>query len=352
MITESNFSPKALFQYTPGQSFGTAHLPFVLSCDIKHDQTAANKVTISDLKPLSLSPFCSALHYGQSIFEGLKAYRQNSEQTGIFRPELHAERFEKSADRMSMPKINPDFFMNCLIDYVKACKKFIPNHEGVSLYLRPLLFANDPVIKLRSSQNYKFMIMSTIVEQYFKPNQPGGKVLVNKNLVRAFPGGTGEAKTSANYAVSLQGLEYAIQNNFDQVLYVDASTKTKIEELGGMNFFMVKDNSVITPKLDGQILRGVTRRSVIEICESLNIRVYEKDILLTKLTDGSTKEVFACGTAASIANLSQIGVQESHEQEITRFDFPKKELSTQLRKLLVDTHFGKTDFSKKWLHIV
>jgi branched-chain amino acid aminotransferase len=283
----------------------------------------------------------------------MKAYKLEGDQVGIFRPELHAKRFSKSAEKMAMAEFSPELFMESILAYVKACKTYVPKEPGHSLYLRPLLFANEPVIKVKSSESYRFIIMGSIVGPYFKNNdQKGSKVLINKSFIRAFPGGTGEAKTSANYALSLNALEYAQSKGFDQVLYVDAMKKEKIEELGGMNFFMVQNNELYTPKLDGQILHGVTRQSIIEIAKELKIPCRERDVLLTEIISSDVNEVFATGTAASIAPLAEIGVQENLDQEISNYKFPKHELSLKLLKYLTETQIGKTELSNSWLHVL
>ena len=336
-------------RYEPNPSFGSVHAPVMLWFDIKKGQEVPDKVTIEPFGDTSLSPFCSTLHYGQSIFEGMKAYRLSENEVGVFRPDLHAKRFSHSASKMAMTKFNPELFLECISTFVKACKGYVPNEPGHSLYLRPLLMADDPVIKVRASDSYRFMIMASIVGPYFKNKKKGSRVLINKTFIRAFPGGTGEAKTSANYALSLNALEHAYANDFDQVLYVDALKKEKIEELGGMNFFMVKNGEIYTPRLDGQILHGVTRKSVIEIAGKLGIPCHETDILLSDLTSPDVSEVFASGTAASIAPLSEIGIQESIEHPIEILKFSDHTLSDKFLSYLTDTHFGRTEMSEIWL---
>jgi len=337
------------FEYPENPTFGSANLPVVLWSDLNDSQ----EVFLSDTNSLPFSPFFSALHYGQSIFEGMKAYYLNEREVGIFRPQMHSSRFSKSAKIMSMDVISEEFFEKSIIAYVEKIKKHVPKLEGHSLYLRPLLFAQDTVIKVRSSSTFKFIIMSSIVGNYFSKNSKGQKILVSKKFTRAFPNGCGEAKTSANYALSIPALEYAYSKGFDQVMYLDALTKTYIEELGGMNFFYVEGNTIKTPKLEGTILHGITRRSVLELAPSLGFEVKEENLtldqLIKKCINGEISEIFASGTAASIAPLSEIGIEDPTSLEIQRLEFNAHPVALKLRKYLEDTHRDKTDHSKKWL---
>jgi len=338
--------------YPVNPPFGTHHVPIMLWFDLKKGTLSPDSVHIEPLRDMPLSPFCSTLHYGQSIFEGMKVYRQSEDKVGIFRPDLHAKRFAKSAETMSMAPFSPELFMECIVAFVEACKDYVPREAGHSLYLRPLLIGNDPVIKLKSSSSYRFMIMGSIAGSYFNDNSSGQKALINKDFIRAFPGGTGEAKTSANYALSLRALDYAYSEGYDQVLYVDALKKEKIEELGGMNFFMVKDGAVYTPKLDGQILHGITRQSLLEIAKVMGLRSFEETVLLKDIADGKVTEVFASGTASSITQISALGLQERTGAPIQVFKYDNHEVAQTLLKYLVDTQYGRTETSSEWLHIV
>ena len=355
---ETHIDPNVIseFSYPLNPPFGTVAVPVVLWFDVSKSNPTPKKIHIETLKELSVSPFCSTLHYGQSIFEGLKAYHLKNNDVGIFRLDRHASRFSKSAEIMGMCSFSPELFIDSLLAYVKQCKDFVPKEKNHALYLRPLLFANDPVIKVHASESYRFMIMSSIVGDYFASGKKESRVLINKGFVRAFPGGTGEAKTSANYALSLRALEHAYSHGYDQVLYLDAITKTTIEELGGMNFFICRENEIATPKLNGQILKGVTRESILEISRELGIQSFEEkitlDSLITGQIDGSIQEVFASGTAAVVRDLAEIGVQETISSEIQPYRFPQSETSQKLRAFLTATQWGETDLSQKWLRTV
>ncbi|MFT6632725.1 MAG: branched-chain amino acid aminotransferase [Bacteriovoracaceae bacterium] len=338
------------FKYEPNPSFGTAQVPIVLWCDIGKKETSPEKVELTSNMNLSLSYFSSVLHYGQAIFEGLKAYRLVDGKISIFRLRDHAKRFKNSAKIMGLPEIDEDVFVECIEKFVKACEKMVPSEEGHSLYIRPLMFANDSMIKVRSGENFRFAVMASVVGPYFTSGNIGSRILVNKNFVRAFSFGTGEAKTAANYALSLPALQYAQANGFEQVLYLDATTKTKIDELGGMNFFLIKEGKIITPKLNGTILAGVTRNCIIEIAKHLGIAIEERDITLSEVLGTPDKNcVFACGTAATVVPIVEIGTQDNFDDEIKCYKFFVSPILEQIRNELISAQSGNSPLSKKWL---
>jgi len=353
----NNIEKPELLNYAKNPPFGKVHIPVVLWGDVSKKEPIPNKMYIDPLKNFNISPFSSALHYGQSIFEGLKAYQIKDGKIGIFRLNDHAKRFVRSANIMSMLELSDGFFTETLEKYVSICRNYIPKEDGHSLYLRPLLFAADPIIKVRSSDTFKYVIMSSIVGDYFENSvgQNKSKVLVSKKFSRAFPGGTGEAKTAANYALSLSALDYAMKLDYQQVLYLDALTHTHFEELGGMNFFWVKNGALYTPKLNGQILHGVTRASVLEIAASLGMKVYETELYLTELLQGhqdkTITEVFATGTAALVTPLGEIGVESDHG-EVKKLIFEETKIADSIKKVLMQAQSGQSEFSKRWLTII
>ena len=341
--------------YDPNPPFGSVCTPAVLSFDIKRGESTPAEIKLEELGNLTFSPFTNALHYGQTIFEGMKAFRLDNNQVGIFRLEDHARRFHRSATLMDMTPIDVDLFNFCLKKYVDSVKEFVPTLKDHALYLRPFLMANDPVIKLQSGKNFKFLVMSSIVGDYFASGSTGSKILINKKLVRAFPGGTGEAKTAANYATSLNALTYAQSKGYEQVLYLDAMEHKYFEELGGMNVFFVREGKLITPPLNGQILKGITRESILEIVGHLGFeleqKIYSIDEFVADCEAGKISEVFACGTAAVVNPIAAIGV-ENENDEIRNFEFSTSEVALKIRKFLMATQKGETEFSKKWLTIV
>jgi len=342
--------------YDKNPPFGKVQVPILLSANLSKDNPIPESTIIDYFKPITLDPFSSVLHYGQSIFEGLKAYRLKNGTYGIFRGDLHAARFVKSAKMMSMSNLSVEYVLESLKAFTEAANSYIPELEGHSLYLRPMMMGIDPIIKVKSSDTYKFMIMASIVGNYFQTGSGAikrSKVLVGPHFVRAFPGGTGEAKTASNYAQSLFALDQAMKLGYEQVLYLDATTKTKFEELGGMNFFWVKNGALYTPKLNGQILHGVTRTSIIEIAKHLGIKVFEEDLYLKDLIqgtkDGSIEEAFATGTAATVSPLGEIGVMNHEDNNITKCEFVSSAVGEKLKNFLESTHRGETEFSHKWL---
>lgn len=300
--------------YTLNPKFGTVFSPHMLRMNYSAE-TKEFDAEIVPFQPEMMSPATLVLHYGQSIFEGLKAYRQKDGSVGVFRADLHAARFFKSAEKMAMAPLPEDVFMKCLLEFVDFERDSVPGEPDHSLYLRPLLFARDELVKLGPSKKYTFYIMATIAGKYFAASGiTPAKVLVNKTYVRAFPGGTGEAKTAGNYAASLMPQAHALSLGCDQVLYLDAVKHDFVDELGGMNFFMVKDNSLVTPKLTGAILNGVTRRSILELAPSLGLTPKEDSIsfsqLMKDIQSGAVKECFACGTAAIVHPIGQFLVED------------------------------------------
>lgn len=298
-------APKMSYELNP--KFGTVFTSCYLRMDLELGQTSNFKAEILPFAPEMMSPGTAALHYGQSIFEGMKAYRQHDDSIAIFRADLHAKRFKNSAHKMVMAEIPENVFIDALKAYVHFNRDNVPAEEGHSLYLRPLMFASDPVIKVGTSKKYSFMIMSTIAGNYFSASgfTKKAKVMVNKGYVRAFPGGTGEVKTAGNYAASLYPQTQAAKEGCDQVLYLDAVEHEYIDELGGMNFFIVRGNELVTPSLNGCILNGVTRRSILELATELHLKPVEEKISITKLIgdikEKRVTESFACGTAAIIS---------------------------------------------------
>lgn len=350
---EVNAPTSEKLDYQSNPDFGTVQVPVLLWCEMTKD-SLPTEIKIQKLEDFPINPFSATLHYGQSIFEGLKAYK-NDDEVGIFRLKDSAKRFQNSSEIMSMAPIPEEFFSECVKKYVEVCKDYIPTEDKHALYLRPLMFANDQKIKVASSQSYIFMVMSSIVGDYFAAGNPQTKVLVHEHFVRAFKGGTGEAKTAANYALSLPAVNLARKHGYQQVLYLDAVNKTNFEELGGMNFFWVKDGALCTPKLNGNILHGITRKTVMEIAQILGIKVFEKDMTLAELQTGhadkSISEVFACGTAATIVPLDVIGLMDNN-QNITDYNFEKGPIAQKIRDYLYSTHQNKTELSKKYLEII
>jgi len=289
---------------------------------------------IAPFQNLSMSPATSVIHYGQSIFEGLKAFKNEKGQFGIFRPDRNIERMNKSAIRMCMPEIPVDIFKEALRELVRLDHEWIPTGETSSLYIRPVYFAIDEFIGVKASENYRFLIFTSPVNAYY--TQPV-KVKVETHYTRASRGGTGMAKAAGNYAGSLYPARLGNQQGFDQLLWTDSKEHKFIEESGTMNVMFQIDGKVITPELGETILAGVTRRSVIELCKDWNIPVEERRVsveeVILAIRQGRLQDAFGCGTAATIAQIKAIG----NEEELLELPAPEqRELSNRLSKHFVD----------------
>ena len=263
---------------------------------------------IAPLKNLSIHPGNLAWHYGQSIFEGMKASKSKDGVPMLFRPEQHIYRLNESARRMCMPEFPEDMFIEAINTLVHMEQAWIPPQEGSALYIRPLMFATDEALGVRPSDNYKMLIMTLPVGPYYaKPVS----LLAEETFIRAADGGTGEAKTAGNYAGSLFPAQKAKEAGYDQVMWLDAKEFKYIQEVGTMNIFFVIGDTVITPETTGTILKGITRKSAIEILKFNNYKVEERPITIDEVVaayeSGELKEVFGAGTAAVIAKVSKIG---------------------------------------------
>jgi branched-chain amino acid aminotransferase len=261
--------------------------------------------------PLTLDPATSALHYGQAIFEGLKAYHQRDGSVALFRPEQNARRFQRSARRLAMAEVPEQLFLDAVRALVAADRDWVPTGDGQALYLRPLEFALDPFLGVRPSRDYQFLLFASPAGAYF----PGGvqpvTVWLSTEYVRAAPGGTGEAKCAGNYAASLVAQAQAAEQGCDQVVWLDAIEHRFVEEMGGMNlYFVYADGRLVTPALTGALLPGVTRDSILTLGGDLGVTVEERQISTEEweagCADGSISEVFACGTAAVVTPVGEV----------------------------------------------
>ncbi len=352
-IRKSDKLPKV--NYSPHPRFGTIFAPHLLRINFSAENLDD---LVAEIIPFAREPFAPstiALHYGQSVFEGLKVYRQQDGSVGAFRADLHATRFMKSASRMAMPVIGEKVFLDCLREYMNFESESVPFEPDHSLYIRPLQIGRDEIVKVGRSKNYTFYIMSSIAGSYFQGGaSKAARVFVNRKFVRAFPGGLGEIKTAANYAASLGPQFYAEQFKCDQVLYLDAIRHEFIDELGGMNFFMVKNGELVTPPLTGTILNGVTRKSILEIAPSLNLRTREEPIslnsLIADINSGKVTETFACGTAAVIHSIGELVVQDDSDGPTKTVKLPTENpIGSRLLDVLKKTQRGFVKGPGNWI---
>ncbi len=268
---------------------------------------------IKPYEPFVMDPSCLVLHYAQEIFEGLKAYKWADGTIALFRPEMNARRFNVSGERMCMPAVPEDLFLDGIAELVRLEEAWIPTAAGTSLYIRPTMIAMEPVLGVKPSDLFYFYVILSPVGPYYAAGFNPIKIMVEDTYVRAVPGGTGEAKTGGNYASSLKaGLE-AKQKGYDQVLWLDGVEKKYIEEVGAMNIFFAYGNRVVTAPLEGSILHGVTRDSVVTLAGHLGFSVEERKVdvatIMADIRSGKITEAFGSGTAAVITPVGYLGYQ-------------------------------------------
>jgi len=260
--------------------------------------------------PIPIDPAAMVLHYGQEVFEGLKAYRGKDDGISLFRPRENFKRLNRSAKRLVMPEVDIDMAMEALKQLILLDRDWIPRSEGTSLYIRPTMIATEPHLGVRPAKTYLFYIIIGPVGAYYKEGLNPVKIYVEDFFVRAAIGGTGEAKTSGNYAASLLAAEEAKKKGFTQVLWLDAAERKYVEEVGTMNMFFLIEDELITAPLNGSILPGVTRDSVIRIVKEWDIQMTERSLTIDEVIaaarNGSLKEAFGAGTAAVISPVGQI----------------------------------------------
>ena len=257
---------------------------------------------------LPFSPASSALHYGQIIFEGMKAYKDQNGRPMLFRPEQNFKRFNTSAQRMGMATMPLELWLDALHELVFLDQDWIPQKEGCSLYIRPFMFATDRFIGIRRTEFFKFIIITSPSSTYYAK---AVKVLVSENYVRAFPGGVGFAKAAGNYGATMLPLIEAQQQGFDQVLWTNNDGPKFAQEIGTMNVFFIIDGVAVTPELDGTILDGVTRASVIQLLKSYGMKVEERKVFIDEVANahekGLLEDAFGTGTAADVIPISHMG---------------------------------------------
>lgn len=303
--------------------------------------------------PLSLDPAAMILHYGQEVFEGLKAYRTRDNRILLFRPQENFKRLNNSNERLCIPKMDEEFLLHALTTLLNVEKDWIPHQEGTSLYIRPFIISTDAKLGVHPAEHYLFIIILSPVGAYYKEGLNPVKIYVEQNYVRAVRGGTGYAKTSGNYASSLKAQEEAEEQEYTQVLWLDGVEKKYIEEVGTMNVFFKIDGEVITPELNGSILPGVTRKSAIELVRSWGYPVTERRLSIEEVAkaydEGKLEEAFGTGTAAVI---SPIGVLKWGDKIMTIGDGKIGELSQRIYDELTAIQWGHGEDKFGWSYEV
>lgn len=298
----------------------------------------------------------NALHYGQSIFEGLKAYRHPNGGIYTFRPEANALRFQRSAYRLALPPVPVDLFIGSIEALVQQDQDWVSNDPEKSFYLRPLEFGSEQALGVKPSDEVTYVLMGSPVGAYFPNGVKPVKVWISDDFVRAAPGGTGEAKCAGNYAASLLAQSEAAAQGCDQVVWIDAKERKYIEEMGGMNLFFVygkgKDARVVTPQLTGTLLPGVTRDSLLTLAAELGYQAGEVKISVDEWREGCASgeitESFACGTAAVITPVGSVDSKNSGTWTIG--DGQPGEITMKLREALVNIQTGRAADTHNWMH--
>ncbi|MCB0480360.1 MAG: branched-chain amino acid aminotransferase [Flavobacteriales bacterium] len=305
---------------------------------------------VPDILPyenISLDPATSFIHYGQSIFEGLKAHKSENGDTFLFRPKSNWMRMNHSAERLCMQPIPEELFMEGMLQLLNVDRDWIPSGDSSSIYVRPFMFGTEAFLGVRPSSSYRFMvILSPSGSYYAKPV----KVKIETEYARAMTGGVGSAKTSGNYAASLFPASLGQKKGFDQLIWTDAKNHEKIEESGTMNVMFVVDGKLITPKLSSSILAGITRDSVITIAREKGIAVEQRDVfvseIISAIKSGTLTEAFGVGTAATIAHIESIGYQG----DILELNpIANRTISPFIEKYLNDYKRGRIEDKYGWL---
>ncbi|MBI3037734.1 branched-chain amino acid aminotransferase [bacterium] len=277
---------------------------------VYNSSTGWQNPEIKKNSPFQLTPSTIVLHYGQEIFEGLKAFRACDGSINFFRPEENAKRFNRSAKRMCMPTVPEEDFLESIETLISLEERWVPNVRGTSLYIRPFMFATDTKLGVRASSNYIFCVILSPVGQYYPEGFNPISLFVTENLTRAVKGGIGEAKTGANYAASLLAGQEALKVGCSQVLWLDGLHHRFVEEVGAMNIFFVYKDVLVTPRLNGSILPGITRDSVLTLGKHLGFKTEEREISIDEvvkgINSGEIMEVFGSGTAASISPVGNL----------------------------------------------
>jgi branched-chain amino acid aminotransferase len=311
--------------------------------------------SLGPYQPIALEPASAVLHYGQSIFEGFKAFRQVTGAIAAFRPESNAERMQRSARRLAMPEIPTSLFMQATDMLIQQDKDWVPGAKGASLYLRPLMMAMDRCLGVKPSREYLFLLFGSPSGDYFSSGVKPVSVWICENYVRAAPGGTGGAKFAGNYAASLVAQVEAADRGCAQVVWLDAVHRTQVEEMGGMNiFFVYRDNGrsrLVTPKLTGTLLPGITRDSLLQLGRVLGYDVEERTVTVsewsTDARSGRMTEAFACGTAAVLTPIGEV----CSEQGNWRMDDGQGgPVARQLREHLLAIQYGEVEDTFGWMH--
>jgi branched-chain amino acid aminotransferase len=341
--SEANIPENLVF----GKNFTTHYFEM----DYDKEKGGWHSPTIKKFGNFSISPAALVFHYGQAIFEGLKAYKHKDGRIALFRPDENIKRMNRSAGRLCMPEVDMDIALTALTELILLEKDWIPTKPGHSLYIRPLMFASDPYIGVKPGDKYKFMIMLSPVGPYYPEGFKPVPIMATDKYVRAVRKGVGDCKTAGNYAASLLAQREAVKEGYTQVLWLDAIEQKYIEEVGTMNIFMQFKDEIATPNLTGSILPGVTRKSVIQILQDWNMNITERMISIDEIVEAYENndlvEIFGTGTAAIISSVSKL---KYHDKVLNFSDESAGELGTKLYEEILGIQYGEREDKFGWMN--
>jgi branched-chain amino acid aminotransferase len=346
-LMESRRKPKCTDLATLG--FGRHFTDHMLITDW-NESKGWHDIRIVPYGPFTLEPSAAVFHYGQEAFEGLKAYRRKDGGVALFRPEMNLARLNRSAMRLALPEVPPELFLQGLEELVRLERDWVPAAEGTSLYIRPVLIATEAALGVKPAQECRFFIILSPVGAYYASGFKPVRILVEDQLIRAAPGGTGEAKTGGNYAASLIAGREAAKHGFNQVLWLDAIQHRFVEEVGAMNIFFVIDGCLVTPSLSGSFLDGITRDSIVKLAPTLGLTVEERpvaiDDLMAGISNGRVQEVFGSGTAAVV---SPVGALSYRGELVTIGDGTVGRVTQQIYDTLTGIQYGRLPDQFGWM---
>lgn len=329
--------------------FGKVFTDHMFLADFENNEW--QNARIVPFQNLSIHPATSFIHYGQAIFEGLKASKNSKGETVVFRPEMNIKRMNISAQRMAMAEFPEELFLQALDELLMLDDQWIPTQEGQSLYIRPFCFATEEVVRIKRSSKYTFAIILSPVAAYY--SEPVS-VYASENHVRAFPTGTGFAKAAGNYGGAIQPIEQIKAKGFDQLLWLDATERKYIQEIGTMNFAVVIDGKVLTADLsEGTILPGITRDTALTLLKEWNIPVEERPVSMHEIVEasenGTLEDAFGMGTAAVVSYIKTIGYQDTvmHLPPVS-----ERTISTRLKEEIVKQRQGEVEDTHQWLRVI
>ncbi len=329
--------------------FGKIFTDHIFEMDYTPDKGWHDPV-IRPLDYMKMHPGTMFIHYAQSVFEGLKAYKTIDNEVIIFRPDQHLTRINNSARRICIPEIDTEFGLFALKELVNIEREWIPVKDGESLYIRPFIYGDDLFLGVNPSNNYKLIYLLSPVGAYYPEGFNPVKILVQDKYVRAVKKGLGECKTPANYAASLLAGEEAKEKGFSQVLWLDAIEQKYIEEVGTMNIFIRLKDEIVTPRLSGSILPGITRKTVIQLLNEWDMNIVERDITIDELIEnyeaGNLLDLFGTGTAAVISSVGWLTYQDKN---MTINDGKPGELAEKLFNEIISIQYGKKEDTHGWI---